>query len=96
MELKQIKRIYETESQFIKKRFKVKNLEIFGSFARGEQKINSDLDVLVEFYEPVDLITFIELENYLSELFKIKVDLVAKNALKPRIRSIVLKEAIPL
>ncbi|MFO7966786.1 MAG: nucleotidyltransferase domain-containing protein [Archaeoglobaceae archaeon] len=45
----------------------------------------SDLDVLVDFEEPVSLLEFVELERYLSELLGVKVDLVMRNALKPRI-----------
>jgi len=96
MKLEKIKKVCEEKSQILREKFRVRNLEIFGSYARREQKENSDLDVLVEFEEPIDLITFIELENYLSELLGIKVDLVAKSALKSRIRGSILKEAIHL
>ncbi len=87
--LKEIKPIIESK-------YSVKNLEVFGSYIRGKQKKGSDLDVLVEFHETIDLFKYIELENYLSEKLGVKVDLVMKDTLKPRIRDRVLKEAIPV
>ena len=74
----------------------VKNLEVFGSYTHGSQKKSSDLDVLVEFSKTIDLFKYIELENYLSEKLGIKVDLVMKDTLKPRIKDRILNEAIPI
>ena len=76
--------------------FKVSSLEIFGSFVRGEQKENSDLDVLVTFSDPPSLFTFIELEDYLSNLLGIKIDLVMKSALKANIKQRILPEVLPV
>ena len=76
--------------------FKVSSLEIFGSFVRGEQKENSDLDVLVTFSDPPSLFTFIELEDYLSNLLGIKVDLVMKSALKANIKQRILSESLSI
>ena len=80
----------------LEKKYSVKNLEVFGSYVHGEQKSNSDLDVLVEFSKTVDLFEYIELENYLSEKLGVKVDLVMKDTLKPRIKEKILNEAIPI
>lgn len=55
---------------------------IFGSFARGENRPESDLDILVEFVDTPSLLTLIRLENELSEILGIKVDLVTTGALK--------------
>lgn len=77
-------------------KYNVKNLEIFGSYARGEQKNRSDLDILVEFTETIDLFKYIELENYIGEILGVKVDLVMKDTLKPRIKDRILNEAIPV
>ncbi len=65
------------------KRFQIKNLAVFGSFARGEQKSDSDLDLLVEFDQPVG-IEFIDLANYLEDLLKIRVDLVSRKGIKAK------------
>jgi len=64
-------------------KFHVKNMAIFGSYARNEQKRSSDLDVLVEFSSPVG-IEFIDLANYLENLLKVRVDLVSRNGIKPK------------
>ena len=61
---------------------------------RGEQKSSSDLDILVDFFEPISLFRFIELENFLSEKLSVKVDLAMQDALKPRIKDRILNEAI--
>ncbi len=63
--------------------FKVKSLAVFGSFARGEQQKESDVDILVEFSSPVG-IEFIDLGNYLERILNQKVDLVSRNGIKPQ------------
>ena len=74
--------------------YKVREIGIFGSYARGEQRERSDLDVLVEFSEPISLFRFIELEVYLSEMLGVKVDLVMRDALKPRLRERIIGEVV--
>ena len=78
----------------LRKKFKVKEIGLFGSYVRGEQKEISDVDILVEFEETPTLLEFVELENYLTELLGVKVDLVMKRALKPTIKEFVLKEVV--
>lgn len=86
--------ILKKHKSVIEKRFKVKEIGIFGSYVRGEQKNISDIDILVEFYEPVGFFAFLDLEEYLTGLFNTKVDLVSKKALKPRIGKYILQEMI--
>ncbi len=74
----------------------METLEVFGSYVRDEQKKDSDLDVLVTFRKSPSLLTFIAIENYLSDLLGIKVDLVMKDSLKPAIGKNILREAIPV
>lgn len=74
--------------------FKVEEIGIFGSYVRGQQKRGSDLDILVEFEEAPSLFKFIELEDYLRKLLKVRVDLVMKSALKPMIGKHILNEVI--
>jgi predicted nucleotidyltransferase len=70
-------------------------LGIFGSFARGDNKKESDIDILIEFKESPSLLTLIKLENDLSEILGIKVDLVTTGALKnKRIRKSIKKDLI--
>jgi predicted nucleotidyltransferase len=77
-------------------RYHVRSLEVFGSFVRNEQTPASDLDVLVTFEKTPGLFEFIELENHLSDFLGVKVDLVMKKALKPRLEQSILHEAIPV
>jgi predicted nucleotidyltransferase len=78
----------------LNQRFNVKEIGIFGSFVRGEQKDTSDLDILVEFEGRVSLFEIVRLERFLSELLGEKVDLVMKNSLKPRIGKHILREVV--
>lgn len=96
MSLTTIKNVLKRKKPDIAKKYPIKTLGLFGSYVRGQQKKNSDLDVLVEFSRPIGLIKFLSLENYLSQLVGVKVDLVAKNALKPRIGKHILQETIYL
>jgi len=80
----------------LQQRYKVKEIGIFGSVVRGEQKGTSDVDILVEFEKPIGFFTFLELEEYLSNLLGLKVDLVSKKALKPNIGRYILQEVIPI
>jgi len=74
------------------RKYKVKKIGLFGSYVRDEQCKNSDVDILVEFSKPVGL-EFFTLENYLSEMLGVRVELVTKGALKPIFRRNILKEA---
>jgi len=78
----------------LEEKYKVKTLGVFGSYVRGEQKEGSDLDILVEFQEPVGLFKFMELEEFLGKNTGVKVDLVSRKALKPRIGKYILEEVI--
>lgn len=78
----------------LKEKFKVKTIGFFGSYVRGEQNNTSDLDIIVDFYEPISLFRFIELEDFLSQQLGVNVDLVMRDALKARIKDSILNEAI--
>ncbi|WP_456365837.1 nucleotidyltransferase family protein [Thermococcus sp.] len=71
-----------------------REIGVFGSYVRGEATERSDVDILVDFYEVPSLLKFIELEEYLEKLLGIKVDLVMKSALKPKIGEHVGREVI--
>ncbi len=92
--LERIKEKVASRKTELKSKFNVKEIGIFGSYVRGEQKKKSDIDILVSFQKPVGMFTFIDLENYLSRLLDAKVDLVSKKALKPRIGARILNEAV--
>ena len=92
MKKNSILQILEQHKEELKHKYKVKELGIFGSCARGEEKITSDVDILVEFEKVPDLFTFLELEGYLEELLHTKVDLVRKKALRPQLKDNILSE----
>ena len=70
---------------------------IFGSYARGDNKKDSDIDILVKFKESPSLLTLIKLENDLSEILGVKVDLVTTGALKnKRIKKSIKKDLISI
>lgn len=75
-------------------RYEVARLGIFGSYVRGEQRPDSDIDLLVDFREPIDLFAFVELEHELSDLLGVKVDLVMDSALKPNIGRRIRSEVV--
>jgi len=72
----------------------VKSLALFGSAARGEARPDSDVDLLVEFSEPVGLFEFIRLKYKLEEILNCEVDLVTPDALRPGMKAVILKEAV--
>jgi uncharacterized protein len=78
----------------LKERFKVETIDIFGSYARGEQTDKSDVDLLVTYGEGADLLLAAALRRYLRRKLHVKVDVVSKDYLNPRIRNEVLAEAV--
>lgn len=94
VKLTQIKEKIASRKASISKEFKVKEIGVFGSYVRGEQKKKSDIDILVEFSEPISLFKFVDLEFYLEKLLGAKVDLVSKGALKPHIGKRILQEVV--
>lgn len=94
--LQEIKVLISKHKKELEERFKVKSIAIFGSYSRGEQREKSDIDILVEFKEPVSLLHMVSTENYLSDLLGIKVDLVPKRNIREELKEVILKEAIPL
>lgn len=74
-------------------KYKVKEIAIFGSFTRGEQNDESDIDILVEFKEPVGFL-FIHLADYLEEILGTKVDLLTLDAIKPNRKKYIMEDLV--
>ena len=91
---KKIEEILKEHKKDLAEKYKVKEIGLFGSYVRGEQRKRSDVDILVEFEKLPDLFKFIELEIYLERILKKKVDLVEKNGLRPRLKDIILNEVV--
>jgi len=85
--------LIKDHEQEIKDRYSVSKIGVFGSYARGEEKESSDVDVLVEFEEPT-YNNFIELIFFLEELLDRKVDLVTTGGLSPYMKPTVEKEVL--
>ena len=90
--LKSMKSIITAHKVQLKSNYGVKEIGIFGSYVRGEQLEQSDIDILVEVEKPVGFIKFMRLEKHLADLLGVKVDLVTKKALKPYIGKRILQE----
>ena len=90
--IKDIRKVLKGHKEKLKRKYGVSEIGIFGSYVKNEQDETSDIDILVEFEKAVDLLTFVNLKNYLSDLLNTNVDLVMKKALKPGIGQRILKE----
>jgi predicted nucleotidyltransferase len=86
--------IVRRELPHLKKKYSIETLDVFGSYVRAEEQSTSDLDLLVTFSELPGMFKYIELENHLSDLLGIQVDLVMKDTLKPAIGEKILAEAV--
>jgi len=80
----------------LKQEYNISYIGIFGSYIRGEQKEDSDLDILIEFSKVPDLIEFVGLKQELSEILGMEVDLVMKSALKLGIGKKVLEKVVQI
>jgi uncharacterized protein len=85
--------LLKSHASEIKTCYGVRRIGLFGSFARGEQRESSDIDLLVEFEKPT-FRNFMNLSFYLADIFHRKVDLVTVKGLHPRIRPYVEKDVI--
>lgn len=92
--LEDVKQQLQALKPTLKKRFKVETIDIFGSYARGEQTEKSDLDILVTYSEMVDLLLIAGLRRYLRRKLHMKVDVISKEFLNKYIKEQVLEEAV--
>ncbi len=87
----ELKKIINQHRETLEQRYKVSRIAIFGSCVRGEQTDESDIDILVEFKEPVGF-TFIHLADFLEDLLQTKVDLITPDAIKPNRRKHIMED----
>ncbi len=94
----EIERILKAQKPYLSAKYGVTEIGIFGSYVRGEQRLDSDLDVLIDLERPprISLIRLVELEAYLSEVLGVKVDIALKQNLKPRIGKHIQAEVVML
>lgn len=92
-DIDQIREILKEHKKELKEKYKVNKIAIFDSYARGEENKSSDIDILVEFEEPVGFL-FFHLEKYLENILNLKVDLVTIDSIKPNRVKYILKDLI--
>jgi len=80
----------------LRERYHVASLAVFGSYVRGEETDQSDLDLLVTFSITPSFFKLVELENFLTDRLRVKVDIVMKDSLRPSIGQRVLREMLPV
>jgi predicted nucleotidyltransferase len=96
--LTEIKQILEAQKEHLAAEYGVTIVGVFGSYVRGEQRRDSDVDILIELERPprITLIGLVELEHYLSDVLGMKVDLAIKKNLRKRIGERILSELVTL
>ena len=88
-----ILRVIREKQSELARRFSVRRIGVFGSFARGSASAESDVDILVELAEPT-FDHYMDLKFYLEEVLNRSVDLVMADTVKPRLRPIIGKEVV--
>ena len=92
--LKQVQSVLASSKAELRRKYNVRELGIFGSYARGQQKKTSDVDILVKFSPNATLFDFVGLGDYLEEKLKIKVDVVSERGIRPELKSDIIKDVI--
>ena len=96
--LNEIENILENHKKELAEKYHVSEIGVFGSYVRGEQNENSDIDILVEYY-PKSIISLLDvssLRNYISDLLHMKVDVIHKKDIRIELRENILNEAVYL
>ena len=96
--LAEIKQILREQKPYLYEKYGVIEIGVFGSYVRGEQRPDSDIDILVELTDSshMDLFDLVNLKNYLSDLTGLEVDMSIKQNLRKRIGQQILREVIPI
>ena len=96
--LTEIKQILEAQKSYLATEYGVTEIGVFGSYVRGEQRRDSDVDILIELERPprISLIGLVELEDYLSGVIEANVDVAIKKNLRKRIGERILSEVVPI
>ncbi|MEC4806408.1 MAG: nucleotidyltransferase family protein [Jaaginema sp. PMC 1079.18] len=92
--LEEIKQILKATKPLLQQQYRVTELGVFGSYTQNQQTQTSDVDILIDYEQAPTLFQLVELRDYLAGVMGVKVDVVTKNGLKPRIRERVLSEVV--
>jgi len=90
----EILKILEEELPLLRQKYGISKIGLFGSYSRGDQDAESDIDLIVQFERPIGFFKFVAIEEYLKEKLGGKVELVTEDALKQVIRPYVMKEVV--
>ena|SRR3989338_5119128 len=96
-DLETIKRKIAENKEYLLKTYGVEEIGVFGSFARGDNTADSDIDIAIELNHekvPVGLFEFSRMRFYLEDVLGRKVDLVTKSGIKPMIKDRILSQLI--
>jgi len=96
--LNEIKQILGAQKDYLATKYGVTIIGVFGSYVRGEQRHDSDVDILIELERPprISLIGLVELEDHLSDVLGVNVDVAIKKNLRKRVGERILSEVVPL
>lgn len=96
--LAEIKNRLQTQKPYLYEKYGVTEIGIFGSYVRGEQKSDSDIDILITLTDPprISLLDLVDLQYYLSDLLEMEVDIAVKDNLRKRIGQRILSEVQPV
>jgi predicted nucleotidyltransferase len=96
--LDEIKQVLLAQRDYLATEYGVKIIGVFGSYVRDEQRLDSDIDILIELERPprISLIGLVEVEAYLTDLLGVNVDLAIKRNLRRRIGERILREVVPV
>lgn len=89
--LEEVKSVINRHKKELEEKYKVKSIAVFGSYARGEQTENSDVDIMVTFSEPVGF-EFFGLADFLEDILGVRVDLTTPDGIKPNRKEYVMED----
>ena len=90
----QIRDVLQAHRDVLRERYQVESLFLFGSMCKGNQRPDSDIDLLVRYAATPGIFEFVSLKQYLEESLGRPVDLVTEGALKERMKNSILQEAV--
>lgn len=94
--LAEMRNLIAQQKDLLSERYGVSVAGVFGSYVRGEENAESDLDLLVEILRPISLLELVGAELHLSDVLGVKVDLVPRRSLRAELRDGILQEAVAL
>lgn len=96
--LTEIEQILQAQKSYLAETYGLSEIGLFGSYVRGQQRPDSDVDILIELDRPpkIGLIGLIELQEHLGDLLGAPADVVIKSNLRKRIGERILREVVPV